>query len=93
MSYTENTLYNTESISNYLATHKFEPHAMGNYGKYGLNLIGCDSIISCLGDIWKFYAFKTGSNDAIYVNKNGTILIMDPSEVDYTITRLQEKIK
>ena len=93
MSCTENTSYNTKSIQDYLATHTFEPHELGNYGKYGLNLIDCQSIIKCLDDIWKFYAFKVGSNDAIYVNKNGKILIMDPYKVDYKITRLQEKVK
>jgi hypothetical protein len=48
-------------------------HPNGNYGLYGLNILGGDSIISYKGNIWKFHAYVTGdSKRAIYVNVDGS---------------------
>ncbi len=77
-------------IPTYLSNHTFISHEMGNYGNYGLNMFGCNSIIEYNNDIWKFYAFKTGSNDAIYYNKNGTKLILDSYNMPKGITRMQQ---
>ena len=47
----------------------FEPHAFGNYGTYGLTLLGCESIIQYENQIWQFYAFA--ANEAIYRTLTG----------------------
>ncbi len=78
-------------IPTYLSTHIFIPHSMGNYGNYGLNLFGCNSIIEYNNDIWMFYALKGSSNDAIYYNKNGTELILNSYDMPEGITRMEEK--
>jgi hypothetical protein len=78
-------------ISQYLSNHTFVPHSMGNYGNYGLNMLGCDSIIDYNNNIWKFYAFLGGSNHAIYYNKNGTELILNTNDMPEGVIRLEEK--
>jgi hypothetical protein len=78
-------------ISQYLSNHTFVPHSMGNYGNYGLNMLGTDSIIDYNNDIWKFYAFLPHSDNAIYYNKNGTSLILNSRNMPDGITRLEEK--
>jgi hypothetical protein len=83
----------------YLQTHKFRPHPGGDYGLFGLNMFGSDSTISYTEidgavDIWRFIYFKTGSNDAIYINANGihrTFALGDPNIASRAI-RLEEDI-
>ena len=77
-------------IPTYLSTHTFIPHEMGSYANYGLNMLGCNSIIKYNDDIWKFYALQVNSNKAIYYNKNGTSLILDSINMPEGITRMQE---
>jgi hypothetical protein len=78
-------------ISTYLSTHTFIPHSMGNYGNYGLNMLGTDSIIQYNNDIWMFYAFQTGNNNAIYYNKNNNMIVLNALNMPEGITRLEEK--
>jgi hypothetical protein len=63
-------------------------HPNGNYGLYGLNTIGCDSIILFKGEILKFYALKTGTNVAIYTNEKGEQVIVDVYDKSLKITRM-----
>ena len=63
-------------------------HPNGNYGLYGLNMIGCDSIIRVNGEILKFYAVKTGTNVAIYTNQKGEQVIVDVYDKSLGITRM-----
>jgi len=42
----------------------YTEHPLGNYALYGLNMIGCDSIIRFNNKIYKFKYFK--DRDAIY---------------------------
>ncbi len=71
----------------YLKTNTFVPHESGNYGRYGLNFFGCDSIIQYNNDNWKFIWFITNTKYAVYVNKDGCNFILQ----DYMdgITRMQ----
>jgi hypothetical protein len=78
-------------IHTYLSTHTFIPHSMGNYGNYGLNMLGTDSIIEYQNDIWKFYAFQGGSNDAIYYNKNNNMIVLNSVNMPEGITRMEKK--
>jgi hypothetical protein len=80
------------AISTYLNTHKFKPHSMGNYALYGLNTFGCESIIDFYNDIWKFYAFEVGNNNAIYINKSGHSFLLNTfsNHSQLNITRLEE---
>lgn len=59
-------------------------HPNGNYGLYGLNTIGCDSIIRYKGEILKFYAFN--GNNAIYTNEKGEQVIVDVYDKSLKIT-------
>jgi hypothetical protein len=63
---------------------------MGNYANYGLNMLGSNSIIDYNNDIWKFYAFQAGNDNAIYYNKNSTELILDSRNMPEGIVRMQE---
>jgi hypothetical protein len=63
-------------------------HPNGNYGLYGLNMIGCDSIIRLNDEILRFYAFKTGANVAIYVNEKGEQVMVDVYDKSLGITRM-----
>lgn len=66
-------------------------HPNGNYGLYGLNLLGCVSIIRYKGEILKFHAFVAGdSNHAIYVNVNGSgeVVVIDLYDKTLEITRM-----
>jgi pectate lyase len=64
---------------------------MGNYAMYGLNMLGSDSVILYNDEILKFYAFVSNSNDAIYVNKDGHNIIIDPYDKTLLITRMINK--
>jgi hypothetical protein len=75
-------------ITTYLNSTSFMDHPMGNYSLYGLNSFGCDSIIRCNDEIMKFYAFQTGTRNAIYITKNGTEHIINPYDSSLNITRL-----
>ncbi len=77
-------------ITSYLSSHTFMPHHMGNYGNYGLNMLGTNSIIEYKNDIWKFYAFS--GDYAYYYNKEGKQLILESRNMPEGITRLEEKI-
>jgi hypothetical protein len=65
-------------------------HPNGNYGLYGLNMIGCESIIRFNGEILKFHSFKTGScgKYAIYVNDAGEQVIINLYDNSLKITRM-----
>jgi hypothetical protein len=78
-------------ITSYLSTHTFIPHHMGDYANYGLNMLGTDSIIEYQNDIWKFYAFQSNSNNAIYYNNKGVVLILNTYNMPQGITRMEEK--
>jgi hypothetical protein len=67
---------------NFLSKNTFIPHKDGNAMNYGLNSFGCESIISYNNDIWKFLYFLNGSNKAVYINKNGLELILDPNTIN-----------
>jgi hypothetical protein len=73
----------------YLNTNTFIPHSGGNYARYGLNFFGCDSIIQYNNDYWKFIWFVPDSNDAVYINKDGTEFILKDYKMD-GIVRMQE---
>jgi hypothetical protein len=61
---------------------------MGNYAMYGLNMLGCDSVILYNNEILKFYAYESNSKNAIYVNKDGHTIIIDPYDKTLQITRM-----
>jgi hypothetical protein len=65
-------------------------HPYGNYGLYGLNMIGCESIIRFNGEILKFHAFKLGScgKYAIYTNDNGEEVVIDVYDKLLEIVRM-----
>jgi hypothetical protein len=77
------------SAINYLKSNSFEPHQHGNYGLYGLNLLGCDSTIKFENDIWHFLYFK--ENIAVYTNVHGQHLLLDTIKPTDNITRMQVK--
>ena len=60
----------------------------GNYGLYGLNMIGCESIILFKGEILKFHAFKIGSSIAFYLKENGEKVEVDVYDNSLGITRM-----
>ena len=70
------------------ATKMYVEHPNGNYGLYGLNMVGCNSIICVNGEILKFYALKTGTNVAIYTNENGEQVIVDVYDRSLGIKRM-----
>jgi hypothetical protein len=76
----------------YLNTKTFIPHIDGNYAMYGLNYIGCDSIIQYNNDIWKFIWFNSNTDDAVYINKTGIELIINKYNTYDNIIRMQEAI-
>ena len=59
----------SKSANNTFFDQTFRVHPMGNANCFGLNTFGCDSIIQYGNQIWKFYAFQTGTENAIYLNK------------------------
>ncbi len=71
----------------YLKNHNFVPHQNGNYGLYGLNFFGCDSIIKYNDKLWKFLWFF--SNNAVYVNEYGEQLFLKEAQQD-GIIRMEE---
>jgi hypothetical protein len=73
------------NIADYLNSNVFVVHPMGNYGLYGLNFFGCNSVIRYGDEIMKFYAFKSGTNNAIYINKSGREIIINPYDTDSTV--------
>ena len=78
-----------EDVKYFLSNNVFIPHKNGNDMCYGLNSFGCDSIISYNNDIWKFVWFLTGTNKAIYINKNGLMFTFDPYSNNDTIIRME----
>ena len=68
--------------------NKFEPHSYGNYGLYGLNTFGCDSIIKFNDEIWKFLHFKKSSEIPTFVNKNGDLIEINLRNAQ-NVTRMQ----
>ena len=78
----------TNLIADYLNSNEFVEHPMGDYALFGLNLFGCNSVIRYNDEIYKFYAFKAHSNDAIYVNKHAQQIIIKPSHESSKITRM-----
>ena len=70
------------------AATMYVEHPNGNYGLYGLNTIGCDSIIRLNDEILRFSAFVTGKRDAIYVNEKGNHVIVDVYDKLLGITRM-----
>ncbi len=54
-------------------------------------MIGTNSIIEYQNDIWKFYAFQSNSNNAIYYNNKGVVLILNTYNMPQGITRMEEK--
>jgi hypothetical protein len=80
------------TIPEYLSNNEFVNHPMGNYGLYGLNMFGCDSVIRYNDEIFKFYSFDPcGSRIANYVNKYGFNIRIDPYDTNLQITRLINK--
>jgi hypothetical protein len=78
-------------ISSYILNNEFIPHPFGNYSLYGLNTIGCDSVILYNNKIRKFFAFQAGSREAIYVDKDGHAIIINPYDRSLQITRMLNK--
>jgi len=76
------------SIASDFFENKFEPHPMGSYCLYGLNTIGCDSIIKFHDEIWKFVHFKVGSEIPTFINKKGDILEINLRNAP-NVTRMQ----
>jgi hypothetical protein len=79
----------------YLKTHKFRKHSSGNYGMYGLNFTGSNVVIKMKGDIWKFLCWKTGTENATFVNANNKQYTFDPRNIYYSndtndIMRMEE---
>jgi hypothetical protein len=75
----------------FTANKMYIEHPNGNYGLYGLNMIGCDSIIRFNGEILKFHSFKSGTNLAIYVNEKGEQVVIDVYDKSLGITRMTIK--
>ena len=76
----------------YLNTKTFIPHKNGNSLLYGLNEIGCDSIImrsNYNNDIWKFVFFISNTNEAVYINNKGEEFILENNYME-GIIRMQE---
>ena len=77
-------------INTFLNTQEFEPHALGNYALYGLNMFGCDSIIKYNDKIWRFYAFENST--AIYETYNGERIRLSSNNYTDGVQRMQIKI-
>lgn len=75
-------------IPTYLQSNEFVEHPMGNYALFGLNFFGSNSVIRYNDEIYKFYAFKPNSNDAIYVNKHSQEIVINPYNESLQITRM-----
>lgn len=82
------SLFNKEI--EYLTSHNFKPHSYGNSNLYGLNYLGCCSIIQFNNKLWMFYAFKPGTDYTIYVNKDCEMLTFNPYNKNLDITRMEE---
>ena len=78
----------TNLIANYLNSNEFVEHPMGNYALFGLNFFGSNSVIRYNDEIYKFYAFKAHSKDAIYVNKHAQEIVINPYDKSLQITRM-----
>jgi hypothetical protein len=78
-----------DDVKNFLSNNDFIPHENGNNMCYGLNSFGCDSIIKYNNDIWKFLWFLTGTNKAVYMNKEGLTCVFDPYNNNSPIIRMQ----
>jgi hypothetical protein len=61
-------------------------HPNGNYGLYGLNMLGCNSIIRFNGEILRFSAFK--NRIAIYKNDKGEDVNVNVYDETLDITRM-----
>ncbi len=68
--------------------NNFVEHPSGSYGLYGLNMLGCDSTIKYLDQIWRFKYFKTNSDVPVYINKNGEYLEINLKQAQ-NVTRMQ----
>jgi hypothetical protein len=77
-----------DSIFNLYFLAMYIEHPNGNYGLYGLNMMGCDSIILFQGEILKFHAFKSGTDLAIYVNDKGQQVVVDVYDKSLEIARM-----
>ena len=75
-------------IAFFTANKMYIEHLNGNYGLYGLNMIGCDSIIRLNDEILRFSAFVTGKRDAIYTNEKGEKMVVDVYDKSLGITRM-----
>jgi hypothetical protein len=73
----------------YLKTKTFVPHQMGNYARYGLNLLQSKSVIQYNNDYWMICWFVHDSTDAVYINKDGKEFILKDYKID-GIIRMQE---
>jgi hypothetical protein len=78
-------------INTFLNTHEFEPHEMGNYALYGLNMFGCNSIIKYNDKIWRFYAFD--NSQAIYETLNRERILLSSNNYTDGVQRMQIKMK
>jgi hypothetical protein len=78
-------------INTFLNTHEFEPHEMGNYELYGLNMFGCNSIIKYNDKIWRFYNFENST--AIYETYNRERIILSSKNYTDGVQRMQIKMK
>ena len=86
-SITTNNTYNIDTKT--FENGPYIVHSMGNYGCCGLNMLGPSSIISFQNDFWKFYAFVSGKEHAIYFNKECHTLIVDKHKMyDLPIKRM-----
>lgn len=80
-----------EGIQEHLNSNEFVPHPMGNYALYGVNMLGCDSIIQYDDDIWMFWALESGTNNTIYYNKDRKPLTINLYDTNLKIQRMTEK--
>ncbi len=83
------SIFTVETAKIYLAATKFKPHPSGNDYRYGLNLIGCQSIIKLHGEIWVFL-HTNNNNDAVYCNVEGNLFLLEGYGND-DITRMDEE--
>ena len=75
-------------INTFLNSNEFVEHPMGNYALFGLNFFGSNSVIRYNDEIYKFYAFKTGLRNSIYVNKHAQEIVINPYDESLQITRM-----
>ena len=77
-----NHIMSTDEIKEFLTSNTFIPHEKGNIMMYGLNSFGSESIIQYNNDIWKFIWYTTGTRDAVYMNKEGEYITINPYNND-----------